>query len=193
MPTKLYIYDHGSSDDRQQASARFDGDEDVHTVPAADIQDLIARLDKLVGEGRTFDRALFQTHGYPGAIWFGAETNPGTVTARRLYEEFFPHNFQKLFPKPARIYFDGCNVAAGADGRRFLSAVGYVFLRTAGGVAFGWSSSGTWVHPKFPLLGGRTVRFTGDVVEVHFGPGAVEVPPPRPPHAGNWPDLPGGL
>jgi hypothetical protein len=109
-------------------------------------------LDKLVSDGQQFSRALFETHGSSGAIFFGDQYVTGstfrTYYAGRGYERIFPYVF-------SRIYFNGCNVADNPYGWDLLDAAGSVFLRRGGGTVFAQTGVG------------RPIIFTGHVH--HFG------------------------
>lgn len=93
---------------------------DVTTLAISSICELQAKLAELAAAGRTFDRALFQTHGSPGAIYFNHEmlcaANAATVLGAG--------ELHKLFPNRARIHFDGCNVGQGALGISILMCSG---------------------------------------------------------------------
>jgi len=90
--------------------------------------------------------------------------------------------YDELFPHYTVIVFDGCNVAAD-DGLdecfKFLSAVGGTWLRRAGGVTYGWTSSGyRLLDGWIPFVGDHTVHFCGNVLKLYFGPGGRMVDPP---------------
>src|SRR5262245_10767836 len=155
MIKKLYIYDQTSSIDRSQASGRFDADEAITFPVSGGITQLRKLLDALVANGATFDRVLFQTHGGPGRILFGAER----LTKETLKTDFA--GYTGLFPTYTRIYFDGCNVAEGGDGTDFLIAAGYVFLKVGGGETFGWVNVGHGLPGWVPFWGGHTIHFGG--------------------------------
>jgi Domain of unknown function (DUF4347) len=157
VENKLYIYDKSSNIDRIQAAQRFIGDKDVLaigiTVGVANLQKV---FEMLSGNNQKFDRVVFQTHGSPGKIYFGNEH----VDALTLKSRF--QNFDNLFPAYTRIYFDGCNVADGEDGTNFLLAAGAVFLRRAGGEAFGWRNIGHAVGSQWiPFIRGHTIHLGG--------------------------------
>jgi hypothetical protein len=165
MPNKLYIYDKSSWQDALQAAGRFDfADKGVVTLPIASRQDVLDGLDKLLSKGATFDRMLIQTHGNTGRIWFGDDkmwdTSWKTYFSNRKYE--------RLFPAESRIYFDGCDVAAGGMGVEFLRAAGRVFLKGMGGEVVGWTSSGLGLPGWWPFIGGHTIHISGQLVRIRF-------------------------
>jgi len=154
--TKLYIYDKSSEIDRNQADGRFSDDDDVLTIGVSlGIKNLKRVFEVLADNKKTFNHVLFQTHGAPGAIYFGNEA----VTTGVLRTQF--SKFSKLFPHPTRIYFDGCNVAEGGPGTDFLLAAGQVFLVAGGGVTLGWTTLGHGMWGRFPIIGGHTLHFGG--------------------------------
>jgi len=156
-PTKLYIYDKSSNIDRRQAAGRFIDDDDVLTIGVGlGVINLRKVFEQLVNNNQSFNRVVFQTHGGPGRIWFGNEA----VTAVVLKAQF--NGFSQLFPHPTRIYFDGCNVAAGGVGTDFLLAAGEVFLTMGGGETFGWTTTGYGLPGWISLIGGHTLHF-GDI------------------------------
>lgn len=184
MLRKLYIYDRSSEIDREQADGRFDESDNVHTLPVSSIRELETGLSGLVSK-MVFDRVLFQTHGSPGAIYFNHQALDATVLRNR----FSGKNYHTLFPHPStRIYFDGCNVAEGEPGTKFLMAVGEVFLRGPGGFAFGWKDYGRGIAGWVPFVGGHTLHIGGSLKKLRFRPGGVLIPDPP----FKWPDEPPG-
>jgi hypothetical protein len=97
-------------------------------------------FDRFVGEGKTFKRAVFETHGQPGGIVFGEEKNNCLIDADVLSDTFA--RYGALFPRFGRIYFSGCNVADKDEGWKFLETAGKVFFQRGGGITFGWTSAG---------------------------------------------------
>lgn len=168
--TKLYIYDESSEIDRKQAAGRFDGDDDVLTIGVKfGVGNLRKVFEALSNNNQTFNRVVFQTHGSPGNIWFGDDPVNATV----LKTQF--NSFSQLFPHPARIYFDGCNVAEGGRGTDFLLAAGETFLRGGGGDTLGWTTIGHGVWGWVPFIGGHTLHFGGDgtLKRIRFFPGGT--------------------
>src|SRR5689334_4652404 len=119
MLKKLYIYDATSLHDRFQAAGRFEpGDDDIQTLPAKAVSDVIVALKGFLSKGMVFDRMLFQTHGFSGRIWFDNDS----IFPFTWDDSFAGNGFAKLFPTYSRIHFDGCDVADGDIGVRFLRA-----------------------------------------------------------------------
>ena len=124
----------------------------VHAVPVeGEKAGLRAALDELVSTDTQFGRALFETHGSTGAIYFGGEAVTGADFrgwAGRGYERIFSYLW-------ARIYFNGCNVADSPNGWDFLDGAGSIFLKRGGGTTFAQTGVG------------RPIIFSGHVH--HFG------------------------
>jgi hypothetical protein len=81
----------------------------------------------------------------------------GVLTVRKHFPDF-----AALFPSPARIYFDGCNVAEGGAGTDFLIDVGATLLTKGGGETIGWTTLGHGVPGWVPFIGGHSLHF-GDL------------------------------
>jgi len=178
MAKKLYVYDKSSSLDKKQAAGRFDGVSDVVTVPAASIAELKSSLDQMAGLVK-FDRAVFQTHGSPGTIYFKDDA----LTSYRLLTEFAGRGYTSLFAAGSRLYFDGCNVGEGEAGEKFLAAAGKIFL-AAGGEAFAWETLGVAIPGWLPgwLSGGHTIHL-GPLKKLRFDNSGNVIPAPIPPLA----------
>jgi hypothetical protein len=129
----LHIFDSSDSRIVQTAGARGE----VNRIAISDGNDLAPALDRLVVAGSTFDRVLFETHGSPGFIYFGA----GSISAG-WWRSAIGRNYTYLTKVNARVYFNGCNVAEGATGWDFLEAAAAVFLKPGGGEVFGQTSVG---------------------------------------------------
>ncbi|MFI0847218.1 hypothetical protein [Mesorhizobium sp. IMUNJ 23232] len=123
---------------------------------------LIASLDKLLANGKQFSNAVFTTHGVDGAINFKGDItfinarwiqNPKSGLAGKGYHRLFPH-----FPS---IYFQGCNVAEGDNGWKFLEAVGSVLCLNGGSVS-GRNTAGLGVR--------RNVGWAGFALAAAFLP-----------------------
>jgi hypothetical protein len=175
--TKLYIYDTSDWIDRLQARGRFSGQHDVLTFGIQNgIKGLLEVFNQLLRTGQHFNRVVFQTHGSPGVIWFG----DAAFTASGLKTHF--QRYSPLFPTFTRIYFDGCNVAKGADGTDFLIAAGEAFLRAGGGDVFGWKNLGSGMPGFLPFIGGHTIHFSlsgsDNFKRIRFFPGGSP----------DWPD-----
>jgi hypothetical protein len=198
MAKKLYIYDSTSFLDVAQAKCRFNESVDLVTMPVASIQEFVGKLTALVQVGAKFDRALIQTHGGPGTIYVGHEA----LTSSVLRAKFSGKGFEALFPAVSRIYFDGCNIAAGIaedcnsgtcpttgpgiEGKTFLITAGAIFLKRAGGSVFAYASLGKAMPWWVPFKAGRTLHPGGGQVVFEFLPGGAIVPPSVPIFADPW-------
>jgi hypothetical protein len=172
MATKLYLYDKTSEIDRKQADGRFDDSDDVMTIGVVSVKMLKIVFDQLVGNNQRFDRLLVQTHGSPGNVYFGGDPLNATV----LGSTFLGMGYEAVFPNYTRIYFDGCNVAAGSAGTQFLTLVGQIFCRRAGGEVFGFNNIGRGFPGWVPFIGGHTLHLGGDLKKLYFDPGGILKP-----------------
>ena len=138
-----------------------EGNEDTYTVKVdRGIVELMSKLRWMLDEGMTFQNAVFRTHGCSGAIWFGEDY----INAEKWYTLFHYCRYERLFPfKDGKLYFEGCNVAEGAEGWRFLEAAARS-LRS-GGVAIGWTSLG------YSAASSSVKHLWGDTRQVTFIPG----------------------
>lgn len=105
-------------------------------LPISDMSDLRSFLNDLKKEGKVYDRILFETHGNPGKIFFNH------FAVDRPYWLEMPMRYNSLTAPFTRIYFNGCNVAEGEIGWRFLEAVVPVFMPTSNGEVFAHTSMG---------------------------------------------------
>ncbi len=143
----LHIYDSSDWTIRQTAKVRGVADR----LPIFSSTDLVPALDRLVAAGRTFDRILFETHGNSGIIGFDDATDINAEWWGRIR-----NRYNRLTTVDARVYFNGCSVADGEEGWRFLEAAARVFITAGGGQVFGQNSSGV-PNP----FNGHTVHFWG--------------------------------
>jgi hypothetical protein len=125
----------------------------IHQVPVSDgISGLRQALDELVKRNLTFSRALFETHGQSGAIFFAGQRIDGETW--RNY--FSGRGYERIFPYlRCHIYFNGCNVADDPNGWDFLDAAGSVFLKRCGGVVFAQTGLGRVI-----ILTGHVYHFS---------------------------------
>jgi len=156
-----------------------------------DNTELQRELARLVKEQKTFGRVLWVTHGFPGGITFNKDVTVDkalrheVLSTETLTTDFTKKGYEKVFPKPTKMYFSGCNVAGDKDcggacspgatevGWTFLESVGKVFLH-GGGFAMGWIETGTTYPTKFSrrIVTSHTMHDAGDVIRiVTFGPG----------------------
>ena len=144
----LHIYDSSDSFIRETAWRRAVPDHIAADNPIA----LVAALDDLVKAGSTFDRVLFETHGAPGLIAFGTvPIDAGWLLAA------ISNNYTQIVTANAKVLFNGCNVAEGAEGWKFLYAAAKLFLTPGGGQVIGQTSVG-WGNP----ISGHVIHFWGD-------------------------------
>ena len=146
----LFLYD-GDMNWLAQSSPRLNADLSVGVKGG--VIGLKNLFDRLLGEGKTFKRVVFETHGGPGAIFFGDQKGNRQIDADVLSETFA--RYDALFPQFGRLYFSGCNVADEDEGWRFIETAGKVFFRRSGGITFGWTSTGFAIGSNlFGLLSG---------------------------------------
>ena len=129
----LHIFDGSNGLIWQTADARGE----VNQLPVSDVGDLLSALLGLKRQGASYDRILFETHGSPGKIWFGDQ-----AVSTQFWRSSKTLNFSSIVKHGARIYFNGCNVAEGNEGWKFLASAAEVFLNPGGGEIFGQTSIG---------------------------------------------------
>ena len=156
--TRLHIYDTADWVGRHQYKGSND---DTYSISIDEgPQQLLGELNKLLTDGKIFRKVVFTTHGNAGAIFF----NHKQITWYELYHDFNAPHYERLFPfKNAKMYFEGCEVAAGDDGWKFLEAAGRTFFRVAGGAVLGWTSPGLGLPTFVPSIGGHTAHLSGSV------------------------------
>ncbi len=124
---------------------------------------LRGQLLELIDQGMQFKNCIFTTHGNKGMIFFG----DSWIDTYVWYTEFYHREFYRLFPFPGtKVYFAGCDVAAGPTGWTFLEAAARSLVAKAGGVAMGWTSLG-FGSP----FSGHVRHLWGDTREVMVAPG----------------------
>ncbi len=163
--TRLHVYDTSDWVGRRQYEG---GSDDTYSIGISDgVAQFKSELDKLLASGKIFQKCVFTTHGNKGAIFF----NHQQITAYELYKNFNAPHYEKLFPfRDVKLYFDGCNVAEGDDGWKFLEAAGRTFLRKGGGHVMGWTSAGIGLPSVIPWIGGHTEHLWGGVRGVYVLP-----------------------
>jgi hypothetical protein len=194
MPNKLFVYnleylDIGQAIGRFGWPTNLTPDPEITMLPITSKQDVFNALDGYLAKRMVFNRVLFQTHGDAGLAWFGNDE-----IHDYSWKWFENKGYEKLFPTYSRIYFDGCDIADGKEGVKFLRAAGRVFLKGQGGEVVGWTSFGLGLPGIVPFIGGHTIHPFGDVVKVIFAPGdtvGTLAPPPETP-AEDPPYYPGG-
>jgi hypothetical protein len=162
FPRILHVYD--SSDlmiDITASIRRLVGRSPVHQIAVKGRFDLVDALDKLVSDGEVFGRAIFETHGSTGTIYFGEDPITGDV-----FRGWTSRGYNKIFGMWARIYFNGCNVADDPDGWDFLDGAGKLFLSRGGGQTFAQTGAGRPI-----LFSGHVVHFNAKVCRSVWAPG----------------------
>ena len=131
----LHIYD-GDFNWLMRSSAV--GRKASHTIKVTGgVAGFFRELDALVAKRMTFDRAVIESHGNAGMIFF-----KGQVIRASDWRQRSGRGYERLFPNVARIYFTGCNVADQEAGWEFLTEAGKLFLRGSGGLVFAHDSVG---------------------------------------------------
>jgi hypothetical protein len=105
-----------------------------YLLPVKSIEQLRGGLDALIWQRHTFRCILISAHGYPGAIKIPQSGKSWNYSDHSLGE---PGRFSQLFHGYGVVAFEGCNVAAGDDGKKFMIKVGEEFLRNFGGTVTG--------------------------------------------------------
>jgi hypothetical protein len=154
----LHIFDANDESIRQTAEKRGV----LTREPVTSVAGMVGALDKIRMSGTRFDRCLFETHGTPGSIWFGEEA----LTSEYIEKYLTTRYWDQIFQPNSRIYFNGCNVAEGQDGSRFLRAAASSFIKSFGGTVFGQTSLG------FPNpFNGHVIHLWGDTKTLYVEPG----------------------
>ncbi|MFD2934202.1 DUF4347 domain-containing protein [Spirosoma flavum] len=164
----VHIYDGNPSTrlglDNSVSNGADARDEDRIRKPVNSFSDMRKALDDLLAANTSVDRLLVETHGSPGRIYLGASAIDHTVV-----NSFFANRgYERMFPNGARIVFNGCNVAEGDTGWRFLERFGETLLGLNGGQVTGWTSGGL-SNP----FSGHVVHLWGAVRVLYFAPGGT--------------------
>ena len=162
----LHIYDANDFSIDLTASIRrfWSAPKEIYRVPVYGYLELLEALDKLVRDRRQFARALFETHGSSGAIYFGGDS----IDAKRM-RHLTSRGYDRIFSFLwCRIYFNGCNVADDPDGWDFLDAAGNVFLKRGGGHVFAQTKKGYGIP-----LNGHVHHFSSTTAYSVWAPGGV--------------------
>ncbi|AUD01092.1 DUF4347 domain-containing protein [Spirosoma pollinicola] len=164
----VHLYDNTPSTrfgiDNSVASGANARSEDRIKKPVINVNEMRQALDDLLRTNTSVEQLLIETHGGPGKIGIGVDVIDHTF----VNSWFGDRGYERLFASSARILFNGCNVAEGANGWRFLEAFGTVFLKLNGGQVTGWTSGGS-SNP----FNGHVVHLWGDVRSVFFAPGGT--------------------
>src|SRR5258708_248497 len=123
----------------------------------------VMKLQTLQGESTKIDRMVIETHGSPGALYFGTDC----VNSARI-NSLDGNGFENMFESNAHIFLNGCNIAEtecttgtcgpAGNGRQFLVEMARVFLRMNGGRVGASTSKGIpFFNNKVYHLWGKTV------------------------------------
>ena len=159
----LSIYDDSDEVGRKQGGH---SGSDVYSAGIQGIKQLQDLFNDFIIRGIAFRNMVFTTHGIPGAIDLGDDR----ITYYTWYNKFNSGHYERLFLDDARVYFDGCNVAAGEDGWKFLEAAARTFMRGSSGQAFGWTSVGYGMPSWVWFIGGHTEHLSGHARYVFINP-----------------------
>jgi hypothetical protein len=164
MPSKYVIYDSADSGFLMSASTApdFAAKHGWTAVGVGSLRQFTDALDGLRSSGVKLDQLRITTHGRSGLIVFGTDplisANIGPRLAGRGYED--------LFAPGANVYLDGCNVAEGRDGTKFLKKLGELFFVKVSGSIQASTSFGFGVP-----FGLDVVHFWGDTKTLYYSPG----------------------
>lgn len=128
-----------------------------------DFAAFVTALQTLKAASTKIDRMVIETHGSPGALYFGTES----VNWAKIHS-LDGVGFESMFESNARIFLNGCNIAEtecttgtcgpAGNGRKFLVEMARVFLRMNGGRVGASTSKGLpFVNDKVYHLWGQTV------------------------------------
>ena len=154
----LHIFDSSDSGIVETASKRVS----ECRLPISKVADLKGALDRLKGDGKVFDRILFETHGKPGKILFNHEP------IDKQYWQYIHGRYSTLTAPFTRIYFNGCNVAEDVMGWKFLEEVVDVFMNTSDGEVFAQTSYGF-----VPLFSSHVVHLWGKTKTLYVKGGRI--------------------
>jgi hypothetical protein len=142
-----------------------------------DFASFTATLRSLKSAGTKIDRWVIETHGSPGAMYFG--TDP--VTWSQI-SGLASDGFDEMFESNARIFLNGCNIAESecstgtcgpaGNGRKFLLEMAKVFLRKNGGRVGASTSKGLALGAFLP--GNKIYHLWGETVYVLISPGGLK-------------------
>ena len=164
--TMVHIYDGNRSTrlglDNSVANGADARTEDRIRLPVKTFSEMQQALDNLLVANTSIDRLLVETHGSPGRIYLG-----GAAINYKVVDTWFAsRGYERLFANGAHLLFNGCNVAEGDDGWRFLETFGGAMLSLNGGQVTGWTSGGL-SNP----FSGHVVHLWGAVRVIYFAPG----------------------
>jgi len=164
-------------------------------IRVENVADFKFQLQNLKKLNIKMDRMVIETHGSPGAVYFGNDPlNVDTLIA------FKAQGFEELFEENARVFLNGCNIAESecstgtcgpeGNGRKFLLDFARIFLFKGGG-RVGASTSkglpffnskvyhlwGTTIYAYIAKGGGHTRFAVGDELATPVGAWKVNYSP----------------
>jgi hypothetical protein len=156
MAEYIYIYsdgEPGAYGEPSSTAPRRAAQLGATPYSARNVSELVDLFTQFTTRSLVIDRMVIETHGSPGALYFGSDT----LDEARL-ASFRGRGFADLFAENSRIFLNGCNVAAtGKDcsgtrctivnGKAFLEAFARTFLSRAGGRVGASTSLGHVVPP----------------------------------------------
>lgn len=164
----VHIYDNNPSTkwgiDNSVSSGATARSEDRIMKPVNTINEMRQAFDDLLSANTRVERLLVETHGSSGRIGIGHDV----IDYVNVISWFAGRGYERMFTSSARILFNGCSVAEGTNGWRFLETFGSIMLRLNGGQVTGWTSGGS-SNP----FNGHVIHLWGDVRSVFFAPGGT--------------------
>jgi len=156
MAEYIYIYsdgEPGAYGEPSSTAPRRAAQLGATPYSARNVAELLDLFTQFTTRTVTIDRMVIETHGSPGALYFGSDM----LDEARL-ASFRGRGFEDLFVENTRIFLNGCNIAAtGKDcsgtrctivnGKAFLEAFARTFLSRAGGRVGASTSLGHVVPP----------------------------------------------
>ncbi len=142
-------------------------------IRTQDLQDFDFQLKNLKNLGIKIERMVIETHGSPGALYFGNDSLDSTSLVRlkgKGYEELFEEN--------ARIFLNGCNIAESecstgtcgpaGNGRKFLLDLARLFLFKGGGRVGASTSKG------IPFFNNKVYHLWGTTMYAYISKGGAK-------------------
>lgn len=152
--TQLTVWQDDSNGDNEITPLmnRTKPDGSIHRVQIGKggVSGLQKTLDELVRSQWTFSNITFVTHGGPGSISVGDDSDD--YVAYDFQKKLGGRGYERLLPYGGVMVFLGCDVAMGRDGWDFLVAAGKTWLH-GGGLVLGYRFKG-WIYP-----GGEAVHY----------------------------------
>jgi hypothetical protein len=165
MGKKYHIYDAkgNSIKDPSSTAATYATANHSTALGVKNIENLRATFDWLRNSKIRIEALVIETHGTPGAIYFGDET----LTISNVDGWLAGRGYEELFENGARVFLNGCNVAEGENGVGFLRMLGNIFFKKSYGAIGGSTSWG------LPFFNGKIYHLWGDTVRLYYQGGKV--------------------